>query len=218
MYVPPAHAWTDRDELLAFMAGRGAGHVIAAHGPAGLDATLLPLLVDPGPPPGWGRLVGHLAKANPMARSLDGAVDVLVIFTGADTYVSPSWYPSKAEDDEVIPTWNYEVVHARGVLRPVDDPAWLREHVGHLVDHHEARSAEPWSVDDAPEGFVASMARGILGFEIELTEVVGKRKLSQNRPPEDVAAVRKALAASDRPEDQAVARAMGHGPSSATDS
>jgi transcriptional regulator len=208
MHVPPPHAWPDRDELLAFMADRRVGHLVM-HGPDGLDATLLPFLVEPGEDgQTWGRLVGHLARVNPLARAGDEPAEALVIFAGADAYVSPSWYPSKAVDGKVVPTWNYELVHARGTARHIEDPAWLRAHVGALSDHHEAGRPEPWSTDDAPSDFIDKLTRAIVGIEIELTDVVGKRKLSQNRQDADVVEVIAALAASDRPGDRAVAEAM----------
>jgi transcriptional regulator len=207
MHLPAAYAWSERAELLAFMADCRVGHLVLS-GPSGLDATLLPLLVQPGDGDSWGRLVGHLARPNPMARAARKPAEALVIFAGADAYVSPSWYPSKAETGKVVPTWNYELVHARGFLHHIDDPAWLVAHVAALTDRHEAGRAEPWSVEDAPLEYIEKLAKAIVGVEVELTEVVGKRKLSQSRSDEDVAGVSAGLSVSDRPDDLIIAQLM----------
>jgi transcriptional regulator len=143
-----------------------------------------------------------------MARAARKPAEALVIFAGADAYVSPSWYPSKAETGKVVPTWNYELVHARGFLHHIDDPAWLVAHVAALTDRHEAGRAEPWSVEDAPLEYIEKLAKAIVGVEVELTEVVGKRKLSQSRSDEDVAGVSAGLSVSDRPDDLIIAQLM----------
>lgn len=120
---------------------------------------------------------------------------MLVVFHGADAYVSPSSYPSKREDGKVVPTWNYAVVHARGRIRFFEDDARLHALVSKLTDHFEGPRPEPWSVADAPEDYVRAMLRAIVGFEIEITDLVGKFKASQNRSAEDRAGVRSAMGA-----------------------
>jgi transcriptional regulator len=132
------------------------------------------------------------ARANPVVREGHGG-PALVVVTGVQCYVSPRWYPSKAVHGRVVPTWDYVTVQASGELVLHDDEAWLRAQVAALTDRHEAGSAEPWSVDDAPADHVASLLRGIVGVEVVVTELVAKAKLSQNRPVEDVAGVVAAL-------------------------
>ncbi|MFO1326385.1 MAG: FMN-binding negative transcriptional regulator [Rubrivivax sp.] len=124
-----------------------------------------------------GTLVGHVARANPVWQRPGPSV---LVFQGADGYVSPSWYPTKREHGKVVPTWNYAVVHAHGVPRIVDDAPGLLAIVGSLTDTHEAARAAPWKVSDAPDDYVAQMLRAIVGIEIPVQRWVGKFKLSQN--------------------------------------
>ena len=130
-------------------------------------------------------LRGHVARANPLWREAAGQ-PVLAIFRGAQAYVSPNWYPTKAATHKVVPTWNYAVVHAHGVLRAVEDAPWVHALVSRLTAHHEAAASQaPWAVSDAPEDFVQEMLRAIVGIEIPLTRLVGKWKVSQNRSEPD---------------------------------
>jgi transcriptional regulator len=195
MYVPPAFAVSDPDEIHALIESIGAGHLVTA-GDGGPQATLLPLLVEGD----LGVVRGHLARANPHARALAAAgdpVEALVIVAGADGYVSPGWYPTKAETGEVVPTWNYEVVHLRGRVRLVDDRSFVARVVEALTVQHEAGQDRPWSVHDAPAAYLEGMYRAIVGVELVVESVTAKRKLSQNRPDVDREAVRDALAAGD---------------------
>ncbi len=131
------------------------------------------------------RLIGHLARANPQWRDLADGVAALAIFHGPHAYVSPSWYATKQETGKVVPTWNYVAVHAYGRLKVFDDPDRLYEVVGRLTEVHEADRAEPWSVTDAPAGFIRSQLKGIVGLELGVERLEGKWKLSQNRPVAD---------------------------------
>ena len=130
----------------------------------------------------------------------------MAIFAGPDAYISPSWYATKRETGKVVPTWNYVAVHAYGELVVHDDPVWSADLVRRLTDHHEAARDEPWSVDDAPADFVRAQLRAIVGIELPITRLEGKRKLSQNRPAADVAGVIAGLAAGS-PTERAVADA-----------
>lgn len=154
---------------------------------SGLDANHVPFEIDPAPAP-FGTLRAHVARANPVWRDV-AAGDVLVIFRGPDGYVSPAWYPSKAETGKVVPTWNYAVVHAHGAMRAIDDRAWLRAFVEKLTDRHEAARDEPWRVTDAPADYVDTMIGAIVGLEMPITRLTGKWKVSQNRPAQDRAGV-----------------------------
>ena len=165
------------------MAGLMREHPLAAlvsQGTEGLTADHLPLEFDDASR----TLRGHVARANPLWRSADGQ-PVLAIFRGAQAYVTPSWYPSKAATHKVVPTWNYAVVHAHGTLHAVDDAPWLHELVTRLTQHHEAPRAAPWAVGDAPADYVQQMLRAIVGIEVRVTRLVGKWKVSQNRSASD---------------------------------
>jgi transcriptional regulator len=134
-------------------------------------------------------LVAHVARANPVWRETLPGPEVLVIFQGPQAYVSPSAYPSKQAHGKVVPTWNYIVGQARGRLVVHDDRDWLRGLVDELTTQHEADRAKPWAVTDAPGDYIETMLRAIVGVEVQVTDWVGKWKLSQNRGAEDRAGV-----------------------------
>ena len=154
----------------------------------GLDANHLPFEVDPQPAP-LGTLRGHVARANPLWREFTRDAEALVIFQGASTYVSPSWYPTKRKTGEVVPTWNYAVVHARARVRVVDEREWLRGLVERLTRRHESGRADPWKITDAPADYIERQLGAIVGLELPIARLTGKWKVSQNRPPEDRAGV-----------------------------
>jgi transcriptional regulator len=206
MYRPPAFAEDDVEALAAMLeATRLASLVSVIDGVAVVDHV--PMLFDRADGP-LGTLRGHLARANPQAAAAIDGRDVLVTVVGPEAYVSPAFYPSKREHGRVVPTWNYVAVHARGLFRRFDDPARLRALVAAQTGRHEAGRPAPWSVDDAPEDYVRAQLKGIVGFEIAITALEGKRKLSQNRTPTDRDGVAAGLAASDDPRDRAVAAEM----------
>ncbi|TBW39273.1 FMN-binding negative transcriptional regulator [Siculibacillus lacustris] len=207
MYRPPAFDETRLPLLHAAIAAARLATLVA-HDGDGLLADHLPLLLDPTRGP-FGTLSGHLARANPQGAPAAEGRPVLAIFAGPDAYVSPSWYPSKAETHKVVPTWNYVAVHAHGRLRFFDDRDRLLALVTRLTEAHEAGRAAPWSVADAPPDFMASMLKGIVGFEIEIERLEGKRKLGQNRTPADRAGVIAGLAAEPGEAAKATAAAMG---------
>ena len=147
----------------------------------GLVANHFPFIVDADASP-LGTLRAHMARANGQWKELDQSREALVIFQGAHAYITPSWYPAKAETGKVVPTWNYALVHAYGRPRFVEDRAWLLRHVSELSDVNEASRAGPWSVSDAPEEYVAALLKAIVGVEIEIMRIEGKWKASQNQP------------------------------------
>ena len=167
------------------------------------DANHLPLLIDPEPSP-YGTLRGHVARANPVWRQAGGQ-EVLAIFQGPQAYVTPSWYPSKKETGQVVPTWNYAVVHAHGPLVIYDDREWLHGLVTRLTDQQEAGLPQPWRVADAPAGYLERMLGAIVGIEIQLTRLSGKWKASQNRSAADRAGVAEGLVLQGSAEAQAMA-------------
>jgi transcriptional regulator len=206
MYNPSAFVMNDLQDLhQQILATRLA--VLVTHGEQGLQASHIPLLLDAEQGPN-GTLYGHLAKANPQWQALQNGAQTMVIFAGADAYVSPGFYPAKAEHGKVVPTWNYVAVHAYGVAEVFTDAHRLRDLVSALTDRHEASRAQPWKVDDAPADYIDGMLRAIVGFALPIQRLEGKRKLSQNRNAADIAGVREGLAASSDAQDQALAHLM----------
>lgn len=206
MYVPAAFA-QPRLALMHELMHAYPFATLVAQTEAGLLANHQPLLL--GEADGqFGVLRGHLARANPMGAQVADGARVLVIFQGPDAYVSPSWYPSKAEHGKVVPTWNFAAVHCQAVLRLRREPEWLREHLGALTDTFEQGRAEPWSVHDAPDGFIDALANGVTGMELTIESIEGKWKLSQNRGDADREGVIEGLAASGDPGAMAVAHMM----------
>ncbi len=203
MYLPESFAEARLPELHGMIDSAGLATLVTA-GPAGPEASHLPLLLaaEEGP---FGTLYGHLARANPQWR-LPGPA--LAIFTGPDGYVSPSWYPSKAADGRVVPTWNYIAVHAAGKLEVFEDAARLRDLVERLTRRHESGRPVPWQVADAPADYIASMLRGIVGVRLPIERLEGKWKLSQNRTDPDRAGVIDGLKAEKAAAPAALADAM----------
>jgi len=206
MYNPPANRVDDADAF-DLIEQSGFGQIVSASAP-GLQATGLPLLADRAAM----TLRGHFARANEHWKSVD-SVDVLVLFQLADGYVSPGWYPSKAEDGRVVPTWNYEVVQVRGRATVHDDAEWVRQLVTELTDLHESHRGDlgtrpSWEVTDAPADFIDRKLRAIVGVEIAIEYIEAKRKLSQNRSDEDRQGVIDAHSATDDPQSIGLAGAM----------
>jgi transcriptional regulator len=154
----------------------------------GLNANHIPLELQADPAP-FGTLRGHIARANPLWRELSSNVNALAIFQGTNRYISPAWYPTKEETGKVVPTWNYAVVHAHGPLKVIEDRDWLRQLVGRLTDHHESNRSQPWSVSDAPADYIEKTLDAIVGLEMPIVRLIGKWKVSQNRPAKDQAGV-----------------------------
>ena len=202
MYVP-AHFEETRPGVLHQLIREYSLAALVTLGPAGLNANHIPLELDPEPAP-LGTLRGHVARGNPVWRDFSTDVEVLAIFQGPQAYISPAWYRTKQVTGKVVPTYNYAVVHAYGTMRIVEDRTWLRGLVERLTDRHEAGKPKPWKVTDAPADFVEQMLGAIVGIEIPLTRLVGKWKVSQNRPVADREGVVTAL----RESNDADARAM----------
>jgi len=192
MYSPP-HFQENRPEVLHELMREHPLACLVAHTAQGLQANHVPLMFEPrarSP----GALQGHIARANSLWRELKDGAEVLALFQGASHYISPNWYPTKAEHGKVVPTWNYAIVHARGRIAWIHDASWLREFVSKLTDSQERQQKAPWQLTDAPPKYVDQMLGAIIGFEITITELVGKWKLSQNRSAADRAGVVAGLA------------------------
>ncbi len=204
MYTPAAFR-EDRPEILHPLIRSARLASLVSNGAGGVpDVTHLPLSLSAD----GARLIGHLARANPHAQALAQAGRAVAIFRGPEAYVSPNWYPGKAEHHKVVPTWNYEAVHAAGPVEMVEDPAALHAIVSELTREKEAAQPRPWAVADAPEPFVAGQLRAIIGLVLRIETLICKRKLSQNRSAADRDGATAGLAASADPRDQAVAAAM----------
>jgi len=203
MYVP-AHFAASDSEVTDLLASITAVDLISP-GPSGLVATFLPMLFAPDAAGGSGSLLGHVARNNSHWRDGEGT-ESLAIVRGPDGYVSPNWYPSKAEHGRVVPTWNYVTAHVYGRLVVHQDVEWLRDLVTRLTERHEAAQPSPWSVTDAPPEFIAGQLRAIVGIELQITRIEAKFKLSQNRSEADQHGVITGLQASTL--DSALARTM----------
>lgn len=206
MYTPRAFAIDDLSQLHELILATRLA-ILVTHGEHGLQASHVPVLLHREQGPN-GTLYGHLAKANSQWKDLSDGAEALLIFSGADAYVSPGFYPSKAEHGKVVPTWNYVAVHAYGRAETFSDGGRLLDIVSTLTDRHEAGRAQPWKVADAPADYIDGMLKAIVGFALPIQRLEGKRKLSQNRSPADIAGVREGLSASPDVHDQALAHLM----------
>src|SRR5579863_979122 len=180
MYLPAHFKETRTDVLHAMMRARPLATLVATCD-SGLVANHIPVETRSEPKP-HGMLRGHVARANPLWREYRADSEALAIFQGPQAYISPSFYPTKQETGEVVPTWDYAVVHARGTLRFVQDSDWLRALVSRLTNAHEASRLMPWKIDDAPPPYIEKMLSLIVGFELSIASLTGKWKLSQNHP------------------------------------
>jgi transcriptional regulator len=183
MYIPPHFAETRPEELHRIIREHPLGMLVTCGG-AGLDADHIPFAFDAANG-ALGTLSAHVARANPLWQRTPTGTPVLVVFRGAEAYISPNWYPSKHETHRQVPTWNYEAVHAHGTLTVRDDERFVRRLVAGLTRQHEAAEPQPWKMGDSAPDYIDSMLRNIVGIEIALTSLVGKVKLSQNREPRD---------------------------------
>ena len=179
MYRPPHFDETRVDVLHRAIEAHSLGLLIRT-GSEGLTADSIPFLVAAGPAE-FGRLQAHVARSNPLWQELADGNEVLVVFQGPQHYITPGWYATKAETGKVVPTWNYVMVQAHGRVTIRDDAEFVGTQIRALTERHEAGRSKPWAVDDAPAPFVAQQMRAIVGIEIEITRLIGKWKVSQNR-------------------------------------
>ena len=203
MYEPPLHRDDDLAELHALIRARVFGLLIS-NGAEGLVANSVPFVLDPAASK-FGTLKVHVARANRQWRDLQEQPDALVVFQGHDHYITPSWYETKRETGKVVPTWNYTMVQAKGRAKVMDD-AWLARQIEALTRALESRRERPWAVGDAPADFIAMQRRAIVGIEIEIVDIRGKWKTSQNRSAADRAGVAAGLEALGDEESRAMAQ------------
>lgn len=204
MYTPKDFMVEDAREAHALMRAHPFA-ILVTQGADGLVATHLPTVLKAGAGGEPGRIECHLARPNPQWHTFGRDADALMIFQGPEAYIRPGWYPSKAEHAKAVPTWNYAVVHAYGRLEVVEDQAWLLAHVSELSAQQESPYAAPWSTSDAPENYLAMLARGIVGLKLAIARLEGKVKMSQNRETRDRAGVVEGLGARAERQDAATA-------------
>ncbi|MFT6916745.1 MAG: transcriptional regulator [Motiliproteus sp.] len=150
-------------------------------------------------------LQAHIAKANPLWKTVDDKSNVLVIFKGPDCYISPNNYPTKTETGRAVPTWNYVAVHVRGRMSYIQDPGVIKNMIDDLTTRHEAEQDAPWSTSDAPNGYIEKMLTAIVGLEIEISSITGMWKLSQNQPDTNISGVIAGLGSEGNHQQKAVA-------------
>jgi len=209
VYIPRHFAVEDLDQIAGFVDAVGAADLVTFDG-ARPVATLLPVSWERSGE-GHGRLLGHMAVANPQWSTASDEALALAIVHGPQAYVSPSWYPSRAKDGRVVPTWNYTAVHFTGRVTFHQDPQWLRDVVTRLTERYEHDRPQRWWVADAPSAYIDGQLRGIVGVEMYIVTVEAKNKLSQNRSAADQASVIAGLRGEGTAEAAAVADLMDHG-------
>ncbi|NYH14739.1 FMN-binding negative transcriptional regulator [Paraburkholderia bryophila] len=184
MYIPSQFNEPRAEVLHALIAEHPFG-TLFSHGKSGMDANHLPFELNADEKP-HGVLKAHVARANPLWQELSHSDEVLVVFRAGDAYISPSWYPSKHEFHKQVPTWNYRVVHAHGRITIHDDERYVRGLVARLTRVHEASQPSPWKMTDSASDYIDAMLKAIVGIEIEITQLVGKIKLGQNKDARDI--------------------------------
>jgi transcriptional regulator len=183
MYIRTEHRPDDREAIIALVRSHPLGAWVC-QGERGLVANHVPFVLDASKGP-QGTLIGHVSRANDVWRELESARPSVVMFQGAQAYITPAWYPSKNEDGKVVPTWNYTVAHVHGTARAIHDPDWILRMLNQLTNANEAGRPAPWQVGDAPSSFIARLSRAIVGIEIPVERLEGKLKASQDEAMQD---------------------------------
>lgn len=208
MYTPEHFALEDRDAIHGLMRAHPFAALIT-HGADGFGVTHIPTVLKPDAGP-HGQIECHLARANSHWKALANGAPALMVYSGPQAYVTPSWYPTKAETGKVVPTWNYAVVHCHGTATSIDDRDWLARHVSEISDQEEADRAQPWATSDAPERYIDTMLRGIVGVRFQIARIEAKAKMSQNQPDQNRAGVVSGMRQRNRAGDAAVAQWVGN--------
>lgn len=199
MYQPKHFSMSDTDQMVKLISEHPLATLIAS-GLSPLQINHIPMIAAQ---ESADQLVlqCHVARANPLWSALEQVPDVVAVFCGVQSYISPNWYASKAEHGKVVPTWNYEAVHAHGTATIRDDAQWLRGFLDRITDTHEAYEPKAWRVDDAPEDYLEKMLGAIVGIEVTVTLLEGKAKLSQNQPTSNLATINQGLASANHPDE-----------------
>ncbi|WP_163833460.1 FMN-binding negative transcriptional regulator [Spartinivicinus ruber] len=196
MFIPKAFEQNNTDCLINLIREYPFATLITVSEVEGIEANQIPLLFTQDEDKKY--LQGHIAKANSLWKSVKNGSEVLVIFNGPNGYISPNYYPTKHETGKAVPTWNYVTVHVRGRLSFIHDTDWNKEMIDRLTVEHEASQKTPWTLNDAPEGYIEKMLQAIIGVKVEITSIVGKWKLSQNQPEKNRNGVIKGLLGQDQ--------------------
>lgn len=191
MYIPSQFDEKRSDMMHELMRAYPLGTLVTL-GASGLNANHIPFEIDAGHGE-HGILRAHIARANPLWKDYSMDAEALVVFQGAQCYISPSWYPTKQEDGRAVPTYNYMAVHAYGRLKVIDDVEWIHAQLKRLSDRHEAGQTHPWKMSDAPPGYIEKLLRAVVGIEIPISRLEGKWKVSQNQPAVNRAGVERGL-------------------------
>jgi len=202
MYIPRHNEEKRVSVMQALMVSQPLATLVTL-GASGLFASHIPMVLE-NDGSQFGVLKGHISRANPQWRDFVSTVDALAIFAGHQHYITPNWYPGTKEHGKEVPTWNYVVVHAYGPLKVIQDEHWLLTNVEKLTAIHEAGSPVPWKVSDAPEDFIKSQLKGIVGLELPIQRLEGKWKVSQNRTESERKGVIEGLAKLNTPESLAM--------------
>lgn len=205
MYIPETFKQNDPAQLKELIQSQPFASLIT-HSDKGVEANHLPFILTQSG--GRDVLQGHIAKANPLWRQLQDKAEVLVIFQGPDSYISPNYYPTKKDNGLVVPTWNYVAVHVRGVMSCIHDASWNIEMITRLTEQHEATQASAWKVTDAPKDFTEKLLAAIVGIEIEVLSISGKWKLSQNQPEKNIRGIIEGLSQENESNSQKMAVAI----------
>lgn len=191
MYIPKHFAESDSDLLYEFIRGNPFA-LLVTNTQSGLNADHLPVYLNTQNPHKV-CIQGHIASANPLWKNITGLQQSLLIFQGSNAYISPSWLPSKKTDGRVVPTWNYSAVHVKGCIEFIHDPSWKLALLNNLTAQQENKLEYPWLVADAPEEYIQKLLPAIVGFEVVVSEVMGKFKLSQNQSTENQTGIAEGL-------------------------
>jgi transcriptional regulator len=203
MYVPSHFEETRIETLHSLIQAYPLGTLVTLTA-QGLEASHIPFEIDPAPAP-FGTLRCHVARVNSIWKDFSRDIQALAVFHGVDAYISPSWYPTKYDSGKVVPTWNYAVVHAYGPLQVIEDRQWLRQFVERLTSRHESGRSNPWKVSDAPADYIDQLLGTIVGIEMPIARLIGKWKVSQNRPARDQAGAVEGLLELDTEESRLMA-------------
>ena len=180
---------------------------LVTNGKSGLLASHIPMLIDASKGKN-GLLYGHIARGNSQWRETHPGSEALAMFLGPDAYITPRWYQETEKTGKVVPTWNYIAIHVRGLISFLEDEERLREMVTLLTKRQESEAENPWEVDSAPKEFIRGELRSIVGFEMPITSIEGKWKMSQNRSDADREGAKKGLKKRGRSKDLAVLERM----------
>ena len=206
MHIPKQFKQEDKAKIKTLIADYPLAALIFKNA-NGLEANHIPLQLTQTNDQEW-TLIGHIARGNPMWKNVEDKADILVIFQGPQSYITPNWYPTKQEHKKVVPTWNYAAIHIHGALSFIHETQWKIDMLNSLTNQMEADQAKPWQLSDAPEDYVEKQLNAIVGIEISVNQIEGKWKLSQNQPEQNRMGVIQGLSQSERLEAQAMSKVM----------